>query len=389
MFACSGESSDVRAVARANNEFAYDLYTHLTTQSGNLVFSPFSIDTGLAMTYVGARGNTARQMAPVLHLQAGDTNVPAAFGALLEKWDRPILEQCVWADSIWVQQGYAFLESAQKVLREEYRADVRWFDITDPPNAFDAAKADASRLQMNNWVSNKTAGRISEIVRPGLPDQDTVLVLINVCYFRGYWKKPFSQPTRELSFHVNAKKAVSVPMMHVHSEFGYAESEDLQALELPYLSGEHSMLILLPTHDLGLEELAKALTASRIEELCLSLHQRSVSVTLPKFKEMSKFDLRKALQSMGMKDAFSMADGDFSGFSRSRPLFINSALHKARVSVNERGTEAEAGTIALMERGIPQQSIVFNADHPFLFVIRHNPTGVILFLGRLVNPAES
>jgi serpin B len=375
-------ASAVNQIAKANNAFAIDLYKNLAKEPGNLVMSPFSIDTALTMTYAGARGNTAKQMADVLHFANGDTNVHARFSALLKNLrdTNTLGSQLDIANALWAQKGYGFLPSYLAFLHDQYDADLNQFE----PVAFDSAKKAALRKQINGWVKGKTHDKIKEIVPTSLPSDDTRLILVNAIYFKGLWVTPFDKKlTKDAPFHVSAGESVSVPTMHIRAEFNYGRNDDFQVLEMSYRSNRLSMVILLPKKNDGLAELEKTLTVSGIEQLLQTGSLQEVDVFLPKFKETSGFELVKPLEVLGMVDAFSDDKADFSGITDPSRLFIEAILHKAYVAVDEEGTEAAAATAIFLAEGIPD---MFNADHPFLFLIKDNSTGAILFMGRVTNP---
>jgi serpin B len=369
-------------IVKANNAFAMDLYSQLAKHPGNLVVSPFSIDTALTMAYAGARGNTAKQMADVLHFANGDTNVHARLSALLKDLRDTNTLGCQLdiANALWAEQRYPFLPSYLAFLHDQYDASLNQFE----PVAFDAAKKAALRKQINSWVESKTHDKIKEIVPPSLPSDDTRLILVNAIYFKGLWSTPFDKKlTKDTRFHVSSEKSVSVPTMHIEAKFKYGENDDFQLLEMPYRSNRLSMVILLPKKNDGLAKLENTLTVSSIEQLLQTGGSQEVYVSLPKFKETSGFELTKPLKELGMVDAFLINKADFSGITDPSSLFIEAILHKDYVVVDEEGTEAAAATAVFFANSAP---VIFNANHPFL--IKDNSTSTILFLGRVANPLQ-
>jgi serpin B len=363
-------------VVKANNAFAIDLYAQLAKEPGNLVLSPFSIDTALAMSYAGARGETARQMAGVLHLPNGDTNVHACFKTLLNELNNTnaLCCQLVMANALWAQKGYPFLPSFQQFLVSQYNTTLNAMDL-GWPHGFDPRKAAAERKQINEWVEIKTHDKIRGIVPPSLPDKYTRLILVNAIYFKGLWATPFDRKlTKDATFRVSAGESVSVPTMHVKAKLKYGGNDNIQVLGMPYRSNQLSMVILLPKKIDGLAELEKTLTVSSIEQQLQAASLQEVNVFLPKFKETSGYELAKPLKDLGMVDAFSDR-ADFSGITKEPIQHIEVFLHKACVDVDEEGTEATAATAVFFMDGTP---VIFNADHPFLFLIRDDSTGIIL-----------
>jgi serpin B len=374
-------------LANANNTFAFDLYKNLAKEPGNLVVSPFSIDTALTMAYAGARGQTASQMARVLHLFTGNDNVHSEFAALLKELNGTNVTGCQLeiANSLWAQKGFPFLKPYQELLRDDYSTSLNEIDLTGWPNEFNPAIAAAARKQINDWVAERTRNKILEILPPRLPGPETLLILVNGVSFKGTWITRFDKAkTTDSPFYLSSGEEVSVPTMRLTSHFRCAETEMLQVLELPYVSNRFSMFILLPEYGRKLADIEKTLTPTLIEQLRQKGKNEEIAVALPRFKLASDIDLEKTLRLMGMGLAFDRR-ADFSGITPEKPFFIEAALHKACVDVDEEGTEAAAATAVSFTRGGPSG---FIADHPFLFFIRDNKTGIILFLGRVVDPSK-
>lgn len=381
-------SSDLVDAAEGNNAFAFDLYRFLQKENknGNLFYSPYSISLALAMTYAGARGQTEQQMAQTLHFLPQGRLHPA-----LNRLDLELAQRGQGAkgkdgkgfrlniaNAIWGQQGYRFLPEFLDLLAENYGAGLRLVDY--------AADAESSRVTINNWVSDRTEGRIKDLIPKGALDKLTRLVLTNAIYFNAAWSAPF-QPsqTQDGVFHLLNGSQVAVPMMRQTTSFGYAEGQGYQAVELPYDGRELSMVILLPQTG-QFDAFESALDAGQVNSILENLKQRQVTLRLPRFKIESEFSLAETLAAMGMPAAFS-SEADFSGMDGARNLFISDVVHKAFVSVDESGTEAAAAT-AVIERAsaMPQQPVEVTVDRPFIFVIRDIQTGAILFVGRVVNP---
>ncbi len=371
--------SDVETVVQGNTEFALALYQKLRTEEGNLFFSPHSISTALAMTYAGARGNTAVQMAQALRFLLEQKPLHPAF-ALLEAELRDIGKkghiQLKFANALWPHVAYPFLEAFLALTKQYYGVLITPVDYGDVETACGI---------INAWVEEKTENKIQELIPLGMLDALTTLVLVNAIYFKGNWASQFDPGrTRATPFWVTTEVSVQVPMMTQEHEFRYGEGDSLQVLELPYAESDLSMVILLPTEMDGLARLEERLTVQNLARWTKELWSTKVEVFLPRFEMTFPFRLDDTLQSMGMVDAFGSAD--FSGMDGTKSLYIGAVLHKAFVAVNEEGTEAAAATAVMMTRGLPAPSPVFRVDHPFIFMIRENHMGSILFLGRVVNP---
>jgi serpin B len=248
-----------------------------------------------------------------------------------------------------------------------------------------------ARMAINGWVEQQTRDRIKDLIPEGALQPDTRVVLTNAIYFKGKWKRAFSEAaTRNDTFTLSTGKTVGdVPLMSQKGAFGYLDGGSFQALELPYDANQQSMIVFLPRRVDGLAELEKTLTAARVADWLAQLNVREVDVTLPRFKVTAEFKLKDALTDLGMPLAFSPGKADFSGIATGQPLALSAVFHKAYVDVNEKGTEAAAATATTVfttSLREPEPSLVFRADHPFFFVIRDNGTGTLLFAGRLVNP---
>jgi serpin B len=382
----SASETDVNAVVAANGRFAFDLYARMKDASavkeagGNLFFSPYSISMALAMTYAGARGETERQMAEVLHFTLPQEQLHQAFGELekqLKQAKGQGYELSV-ANALWGQRGEKFLEEFLGLTRRYYGAGLQEVD-------FVKATEDA-RKTINSWVEKETKNKIKELIKGGVLGRDTVLVLTNAIYFKGDWAIQFDKKnTRNAPFRVSADKKVDVALMHLKEKFKYWTNGDLQILELPYKGEDLSMIVLLPKEVYGLAELEKSLTLENLNDWLLKLQEQEVVVYLPKFKMTSEAELKNILAALGMPAAFSSAD--FSGITGRRDLFISNVIHKAFVAIDEEGTEAAAATAVVLGRGL-MDIPTFRADHPFVFLIRDNRSGSVLFMSRVVNPAR-
>lgn len=375
------ETADRKAIVEGNNRFAFDLYGQLRQQEGNLFFSPASVSTALAMTSVGARGQTAEQMNKALHFSLEQDRLHPAFGLLHRDFnDKHKGYQLSVANALWGQKGYSFLTDFVKLTKDHYGAGFQEVDF--------AGDAEQARQTINAWVEKQTQDKIKELFKPNTLNADSRLVLTNAIYFKGDWAKKFDkQATRDESFLGTAQK-IKVPLMRQSGKFKYLAGDTFQALELPYVGMELSMVILLPKKVDGLSEFEKSLTAANLAAWLEKMRETEMDdVLLPRFKTTAEFQLNRELTALGMTDAFVPDKADFSGMNGKRDLFISRVVHKAFVDVNEEGTEAAAATgVEVGVTSAPAQRNVFRADHPFMFLIRDNRFGGILFLGRLVNP---
>jgi serpin B len=384
--AITSANDDPGWVAKANNAFALDLYGKLAAgEHGNLFFSPNSIESALTMTYAGARGKTAAQMAAVLHLPPGSDAIHKDFGAFLGRLNgepgQPRGYELSVANALWGQTGFDFLPAFVDVLKTDYGAGLAEVDYK--------RNAEGARQAINGWISKQTHDKITNLIGPGVLNATTRLVLTNAIYFKGNWAVPFNKnATHDEPFHLSANEESKVPMMHRTGEYGYMEAADFQALKLGYAGNQLSMIVLLPRRIDGLPQLETELSTSNLSDWFGKFFQKQVAVALPKFRMTQSFELAPTLGSMGMQDAFNPVTADFSGMTGTKDLFISNVIHKAFVAVDEQGTEAAAATGVVMAARamMPSPPTVFRADHPFLFLIKDDQSGAILFLGRLAAP---
>ena len=380
--------ADLTTLVSGNSAFAFDLYQALREEDGNLFYSPYSISMALAMTYAGARGETAQQMSDTLHFVLSQDCLHPAFNSLdIElsrrgegaegKDDEGFRLNVV--NAIWGQKDYQFLTTFLDVLAENYGAGLRLLDFVNTP--------EESRITINNWVSDQTEGRIEDLIPQGLIDALTRLVLTNAIYFNAAWQYPFNEDmTEDGPFYLLDGGEVIVPMMSQTESFAYTEGDGYQAVELPYDGSELSMVILLPQTG-QFEAFEGSLDAQQVDGIIGRLEPRQVALTMPKFEFESGFGLKEALAAMGMPVAFSEG-ADFSGITGNRDLFIADVIHKAFVSVDEAGTEAAAATAVVMPIAIPpEEPVEVTVERPFIFLIRDIETGTILFVGRIVDPS--
>ena len=385
-------SADLAALVDGNSAFAFDLYQALKEQDGNLIYSPHSVSVALSMTYAGARGRTASQMAATLHFLLAQDRLHPAFNALAHELasrgqgarrGKGEAFRLNMVNAVWGQQGHPFREAFLDTLAESYGAGVRTADFVAAP--------EEARLALNDWAAQSTENRIRDLVPPGVITPLTRLVLTDAIYFNASWSYPFNETeTRDHPFHLLDGRVVDVPMMRLEEDLFHAAGDGYQAVDLPYVGDELSMTILLP--DGGrFNEFENALDASLVDRAVLGLEFRRVTLDLPKFEFESRFRLSETLKSMGMSDAFDTAAADFSGMDgHSCPagdpdcLYIRELLHKAFVSVDEAGTEAAAATAAVMNvESAPPSPVSMTVDRPFIFLIRDRETGVVLFVGRV------
>lgn len=398
-------ATPLEALVRGNSAFAMDLYAALAAEQGNLFFSPYSISLALAMTYAGAMGDTERQMAEVLHFPPQDvvhdsfSSLNAGLAARAEVQESPTLEllgmdagestfRLNIANSVWGQQGHPFLQPFLDTLAESYDAGVRPTDFVTSP--------DEAREIINDWVAERTEGKIENLIPQNTINAFPRMILVNAIYFNARWLDEFDKSSTSMEpFHLLDGARIDVPMMNVEEYFLYSDGDGYQAVNLPY-HGELSMVAIVP--DLGrFREFERSLDAERLSRIIGHLRGYRVTLQMPKFKLESAFDLGKTLALMGIPNALNSTAADFSGMDGKscvardpQCLYISGVFHKAFVAVDEEGTEAAAATgIVAKAVSIPATPTVsLTIDRPFIFLIRDDVTGAILFQGRVEVPYD-
>jgi serine protease inhibitor len=390
-FACNTEiftadesmatSEGVNTVVKANNQFGFDIYSRFSGEDGNIFFSPYSISSAMVITYDGAKGKTAEEMRSVLHFPEDNVIRRSGFAKIYNEINQKNKKfQLNTANALWAQKNYLFLTHYLEIIKRYYGGKATNLDFVNKP--------EESRIIINQWVENQTNNKIKDIIAPGAINQETRLVITNAIYFKGNWVKQFDKKNTIIrDFEISTSKKVKTPIMSLlDGKFNYTETEKIQVLELPYSGNELSMLILLPKNK-DLKSIEESLSMENLSEWRKNLKEQKIDIYIPKFKLETKYDLSGTLKEMGMPIAFS-GDADFSGMTGNRDIFINQVIHQAYVEVNEEGTEAAASTAVIMPTSALPTLKVFNANHPFIFLIQEKNTGNILFLGRVVDPTK-
>lgn len=397
----AGVSADEAAVVKGNTAFALKLYASLNKQKGNLIVSPYSVSSALAMTLAGAAGRTAIQMKRVLHLNLAPARLHRAFGAVQrrilagQRWEtnprkRPGGWRLHLANALWPAQDLSLRPGFLKILRDNYGSTPRPQDYR--------GNAERARQNINDWVARQTKDKIKDLLAPGTVQPTTRLILTNAVYFKATWEEGFKgSSTLPRPFYLAPGRKIKAPTMYQTDVFGYAETPKLQVLEMAYQGKQLSMVVLLPRRKDGLARLERSLTPAALKGWLAAIKPRDVKVYLPRFKITARFGLGRLLKAMGMSLAF-LARANFSRMSKPKGglrFMISAVIHEAFIEVNEDGTEAAAATgVRIVATGVPPPGppppppAVFKADHPFLFLVRDRRTGTILFLGRVVDPTK-
>ncbi len=390
------------------NRFAFRLFQQLCEEQpeGNLFLSPSSVAIALAMTHLGTNGKTEDELASLLGYSMPEEKRREAFRELAEATRTGGVEFRS-ANRLWAQASYHFLDDFLRATREDFGAELAAVDFEND--------VDAARREINAWIEEQTANRIQQAVPPGCLDAMTRLVLVNAVYFLGNWESPFEkESTNDVDFIQTDGSNVPVPTMHQSGQFSYAESDTLKVLQLPYRSygielrkrevhgesyeepypveeegSDFCMEILLPAAGSSVFAIAQLLASEGLAGLPSSTF-REVRIYLPKYRIECPLLLGETLKALGVRDAFSVDDADFTAMSDDpEGLFLSEVAHKAFVDVNEEGTEAAAATAVFAAGGAagpPPPPVEFKADHPFIFLIRDTATGLVHFIGRLEEP---
>jgi serpin B len=386
-----------RQIIEQSKKLALALYSDLRKNPGNQVLSPYGVSASLAMLLSGADGATRKEIHTVLGISFNEEHAfHAAQGDLL-RWlsadDAARSHRLDIASAIFTQHDQDPLIAFVKLLETHYAAQPHLVDFVSQPAT--------ARKVINDWAAEKTRDKIDEVVAPDEVNTQTRLVLASAVYFKGQWEQAFDPSrTEPAAFHLSTDKKIDVPMMHESQEFAYAHVDGVRVLIMPYRGNELSMALVLPEEKDGLSALEEKLDAAALSRWLDAAAKNVVRlpVSIPKFKFDDSQDLEAGLKRMGMLTAFDPTAADMSRIDGVRPtaanagdrLFVDRIRQRAMIEVNEEGTEAAAvTTISKTEtskepRGAPS----FRADHPFLFLIRENSTGLILFLGRVVDPSK-
>ncbi len=374
------------SIAKEICELSFKLYKELLKKGDeNIFFSPYSIFIALAMTYEGASGKTAEEMMEVLNIPQNNKTVLESVKMLYEYLNKNENFTISTANALWIRDNLDLLLNYSKIIEEYYIGHATKIDVSKP---------EETAKMINDWVEEQTKGKITDLIKSDDIIMYTALILTNAIYFKADWKVQFNpEDTKELEFELESGEKIMVPTMCLEGSeelFYYTETEEFQMLELPYAGGELSMLVLLPKQK-SVSEIAESLTFESLSKLKAAMYETSISIHLPKFKLETEYELNKPLKQMGMPSAFEPW-AEFTGMCRWSgtdiidPLFIKTVRHKAFIEVNEEGTEVAAATAVIMYDNVSLSEIVFNADHPFLFIIQHKETGTVLFMGSVGNP---
>lgn len=381
----ANDGQKILSVVEGNNFFSFDIFSKSEKKNENLLISPYSISSALAIMYAGARTKTEKQMSDVLYFSQDQKSMHSEFKILIDslaKVNKNGLDLKT-ANSLWIQKDYNLLKDYLDLVNKYYKTGVKKTDFKN--------QTEKSRLDINKWVEIQTKNKIKELLKPNILSQSTKLVIINAIYFNGTWDVKFDKKfTKNDIFLTEENIKKEVPFMNITGQYKYLENEYLQLLDMPYKGKNVSMIIILPKKNEGLTLMEEFMNWKQFEDVRKNMVYHKVKISLPKFNLTSELELKNTLSIMGMADAFGK-EADFSGITGNKDLMIDKVIHKTFISVNESGTEAAASTAILNSPGSGstlQKQVEFKANHPFVFILKSNSTHCILFIGRVTNPSE-
>jgi serpin B len=380
----------IQELANDNTAFALLFYNQIRQNEGNIIFSPISLSLALSMTMAGAETTTENAMLEALQLTLPEEEVYPAYNALLlaiNQSEQENLEndedsnfQLNIANSLWAQSGYGYKQAFLDILAKNFGAGVNNVNFIQDP--------EAARDAINNWVEEETEEKIKELIPAGTISDLTRLVLANAIYFKGAWRYQFdTASTYEAPFNLLDGSAIKVDMMKLDSErLQYHQGQDYEAISLPYMSPDFAMTIIVPEL-IAFNDFETTISLEFLNTLRDRMAHEQIELEMPKFDFESTINAKEALKNLGMEEAFIAGMADFSGITEEEELLITDVLHKATITVDEEGTEAAAATAVIVGlTSLPPEPISLKIDRPFMFFIQHQPTGSILFMGRVTQP---
>ena len=382
------DNADLKTLASDNNSFAIDLFHALADYNNqNLIYAPFSISEALAMTYAGAEGKTAQQMAQVLHYSLPGDRLHMAFNAtdlsLQSSTSNQGQDQFQLniANSLWGQKGFSFLADYLDLLTQNYGTGVKLTDFKNSP--------EPSRQEINQWISQQTKNKINDLLAKGTITTNTRLALVNAIYFNGRWNDPFDHNlTHKADFTGLDGSKTTVSMMAATgvSNLKYIHGTNFQAVELPYKENQAVMTVIVP--DAGyFNDIKKIISSAWISDCWQQMRLTIVQLSMPKYKFETTLGLSDQLSKMGMADAMNQEAADFSNMDGKKDLFIGAVIHKAMIAVDEDGTEAAAASAIVMQTlGMAGGNVQLTVDRPFIIVIHDVHHNSILFMGQVLDP---
>lgn len=367
-------------IIESNNQFSFDIYQKLKSPNENLIFSPASITSAIAMTYVGAKSNTFDEISNTFYFNNDIDEFSKDYINLTDFSQKKKSDINFHnANSLWIQEDLKLNQEFLNINKQYFSSSVQFADfITEP---------EKSRLDINQWVEKNTNNKITDLLQPSSIDNTTRLVLVNALYFKGAWKDKFNkEKNTEDNFQIDKKDYVKTVYMNRYINSWYYSDKYSQIIDIPYSNESISLMIILPKSYKKLKKVEKKLNNEYYSNYIQNRKKRRINLSLPKFNIESEFDLNKTLSELGIKDAFTEA-ADFSGITSAEKLYISKVVHKANIAVDEEGTEAAAATAVMMRKtSVLLEDVDFIANKPFIYILRNNENNCIYFMGKIVNP---
>ncbi len=380
-------SKPLEEIVKSNNKMAVKLLTLIEEKNGgeNIFISPFSINSAISITLLGAKGETKEEMLKALEISENEANYHKDFSKIINEVEKSSTKETIFKNGnrLWVEKDFHLLKKFVDKVNEFYKGGISSVDFKN--NLKSAIE------EINNWVMEKTANNIKDLLRESDLDNSTRLVITNAVYFKGTWEKEFKEEnTLSDIFHLESGEEKDIKMMFNKGHYLYGENEKWQILGMKYRGNNFIMFIILPKKGKKVMDISKEIAKNGLSNSINSLSHENVEVYIPKFKFEKRYYLKNYLMKMGIKKAFS-SNADFSGITGKKDLFIDKVIHQAKIEVNEKGSEAAAATAISMKltSAAPifnEKRIIFKADHPFIFFIIHKNTGEIIFEGVFNKP---
>uniref|UniRef100_UPI003217957D serpin family protein n=1 Tax=uncultured Draconibacterium sp. TaxID=1573823 RepID=UPI003217957D len=360
------------------NSYSFDLYREIKVEQENLFLSPLSTYYALLVAYEGARSKTKQEFEKVLHLKNPDSFEFEFLASIANKPDNNSGLQI--ANSTWLDKTLNLEEQYKKSLSNKYFSDFRQTEF---------ANTELAVSDINRWVSEKTNHRITELLNNTDINASTKFVISNAVYFKEEWLNKFDkQKTFSAPFFTSSENQYKVDFMNKVEKLSYFENDEYQFISKPYKNSDLSFCIILPKKLFGIQEIEEKMNTDFLKEILDNAHSTKTSLSIPKLKFESCYEMSDVLQTAGLKNAFT-SEADFSGITKDAPLQLSRVVHKACIELDEEKTEAAATTAAVMRiTGLPSYKI-FKADHPFVFFVIHNRSRALLFMGRYIKPANA
>jgi serpin B len=367
------------SIIESNNKFSFDIYQKLKKQD-NLIFSPASITSAVAMTYIGAKNNTHKEIAETFYFNTNTKSFSKDYSKLfIYKSNSKNKLIFLNANSIWIQNELEVKNDFLNTNRQYFSSSLHFTDFIK--------ETEKSRLKINKWVEDNTNNKIKDLIQENSINNSTRLVLVNALYFKSAWQNKFIKEKNTTDkFQIGRKEYIKTTFMNQSISSWYYEDKYNQIIDIPYANKSISLMIILPKSYNKFKKTEKTLSNDFYNNYVKYKEQKRIKLSIPKFKLESEFDLNKTLSDLGIKEAFTRV-ADFSGITEQEKLFISQVVHKAFIAIYEEGTEATASTAVMIGKtAFINDEVEININRPFIYIIRNNENNCIYFMGKIKNP---